>query len=108
MNTILGTGIILTLYGLAGLFGIRQIPTKFQDTSWTRRYIHYQGISWLLLEIPWIVLGLEQRIKGLECRHVIPYFCLQSPGICLYGDSGPKIYRQAETGIMISFSAWHL
>lgn len=65
MDTILVIGIIWTLYGLAGLFGIQKIPSKFKDKSWTRHYIRYQGISWLLLGIPWIILGVSTEGKGV-------------------------------------------
>ena len=64
MGTILVIGIIWTLYGLAGLFGIQKIPSKFKDKSWTKHYIRSQGISWLLLGIPWIVLDVITEDKG--------------------------------------------
>lgn len=64
MGTILVIGIIWTLYGLAGLFGIQKIPSKFKDKFWTKHYIRYQGISWLLLGIPWIVLDVITEDKG--------------------------------------------
>ena len=64
MGTILVIGIIWTLYGLAGLFGIQKIPSKFKDKSWTKHYIRYQGISGLLLGIPWIVLDVITEDKG--------------------------------------------
>ena len=64
MGTILVIGIIWALYGLAGLFGIQKIPSKFKDKSWTKHYIRYQGISWLLLGIPWIVLDVITEDKG--------------------------------------------
>ena len=64
MGTILVIGIIWTLYGLAGLFGIQKIPSKFKDKSWTKHYIRYQGISWLLLGIPSIVLDVITEDKG--------------------------------------------
>lgn len=65
MGTILVIGMIWTLYGLAGLFGIQKIPNKFKGQSWTKRNIRYQGISWLLLGIPWIVLDVATEDKGL-------------------------------------------
>ncbi len=64
MGIILVIGIIWTLYGLAGLFGIQKIPSKLKDKSWTKHYIRYQGISWLLLGIPWIVLDVITEDKG--------------------------------------------
>lgn len=63
MNTILVIGIIWTLYGIAGLFGLQKIPTKFKEKTWTKRYIRYQGIAWILLGIPWIVLALVTMNK---------------------------------------------
>ena len=38
--------------------------SKFKDKSWTKHYIRYQGISWLLLGIPWIVLDVITEDKG--------------------------------------------
>lgn len=58
MNTILVSGMIWTLYGLAGILGIQKIPKKFQGQLWTKRYIRSQGMAWILLGIPWIILAL--------------------------------------------------
>ena len=81
MNTLLATGIILILYGLAGLLGIQKIPAKFQGKSWTRRYIRYQGISWLLLGVPWTVLSLATADKGLGTPvMVLLLFACSLPG----------------------------
>lgn len=65
MDTTLVIGIIWTLYGLAGLFGIQKIPAKFKNKPWTLLYTRRQGISWLLLGIPWIILRLATADKGL-------------------------------------------
>ncbi len=72
MNTILVIGIIWTLYGVAGLFGLQKIPTKFKAKTWTKRYIHYQGIAWILLGIPWIVLALVTMNKELGFFIMLP------------------------------------
>lgn len=48
MGTILVIGIIWTLYGLAGLFGIQKIPSKFKDKSWTA----FCGVQWPLVRWP--------------------------------------------------------
>ena len=45
-----------TLYGIAGLLGYQNIPKKFKGYSWTREYIRLQGITWLMLGVPLLML----------------------------------------------------
>ena len=45
-----------TLYGIAGLFGYQNIPKKFKGYSWTKEYIRLQGITWLMLGVPLLML----------------------------------------------------
>jgi hypothetical protein len=56
MATILGLGIVWTVCGILGLFGIQHIPEEYKNKSWTQRYIRSCGIGWLILGIADIVL----------------------------------------------------
>lgn len=58
MKVLLFMSMFWTLYGIAGLFGIQNIPKKFKGYSWTKEYIHRQGISWLMLGVPLLSLYL--------------------------------------------------
>lgn len=58
MKVLLFMSIFWTLYGIAGLFGIQNIPSKFKGYSWTKEYIRCQGITWLMLGVPLLVLYL--------------------------------------------------
>ncbi len=62
MNILLFMSVFWTLYGIAGLFGIQNIPKKFKGYSWTKEYIHLQGITWLMLGIPLLILYLIVKL----------------------------------------------
>lgn len=72
MNSIFVFGVIWTLYGLAGLLGVQKIQKKFQDQTWTKQYIRSQGVSWLLLGIPWISLALATDNLNLGPWMMLP------------------------------------
>ena len=72
MNTILFSGILLSIYGILGLFGIQRIPSKYEGKSWTKSYIRCRGVSWLLLGLPWLVfyfaaknISIDNLIAGI-------------------------------------------
>ena len=58
MISVLILGCIWTIYGIAGLMGFQVIPDQFEGHSWTKEYKRKQGISWLMLSIPDIVLSI--------------------------------------------------
>ncbi len=58
MRVVLALGIFWTLYGAAGILGFQVIDRKYRNHDWTKSYIRVQGISWLMIGIPWIVLYL--------------------------------------------------
>ena len=53
MNVILVMSAFWILYGIAGLLGFQNIPAKYKGHSWTKDYIHSQGLNWLILGLPW-------------------------------------------------------
>ena len=36
------------LYGIVGLFGFQKIPEAHRDRPWTKSYIRWQAVSWIL------------------------------------------------------------
>lgn len=58
MKVLLFVSVFWTLYGIAGFWGYQNIPKKFKGYSWTKEYIRRQGISWLMLGVPLLVLYL--------------------------------------------------
>ena len=56
MKVLLFMSAFWTLYGIAGLFGYQNIPKKFKGYSWTKEYIRLQGITWLMLGVPLLML----------------------------------------------------
>ena len=68
MDTIFLFGIFWAIYGIAGLLGVQIIPARYRGIKWTRSYIRQQGISWLLLGIPWLILWLTLDSSALDFR----------------------------------------
>ena len=58
MKVLLFMSVFWTLYGVAGLLGYQNIPKKFKGYSWTKEYIRLQGITWLMLGVPLLMLYL--------------------------------------------------
>lgn len=58
MKVLLFMSVFWTSYGIAGLFGYQNIPKKFKGYSWTKEYIRLQGITWLMLGVPLLMLYL--------------------------------------------------
>lgn len=67
MDMIFAFGIVWTVYGLIGLLGFQvATPRKFKGRSWTMKYICTQGLSWILLGVPWIILAYFANGKEVE------------------------------------------
>lgn len=56
MKVLLFMSAFWTLYGIAGLLGYQNIPKRFKGYSWTKEYIRLQGITWLMLGVPLLML----------------------------------------------------
>ena len=65
MNGLLFMSIFWIGYGILGLLGIQNIPSKYKGHSWTKGYIRKQGITWLLVGVPWLAFFLV-------CKFLIP------------------------------------
>ena len=57
MTTCINLGIFWTVYGIVGLLGFQVISPRFKGYPWTKKYIRCRGLSWLMLGIPWSILG---------------------------------------------------
>lgn len=63
-------------YGILGLFGIQHIPNRYKGHSWTKEYIRKQGITWLLVGVPWLVFYFVRKFA-------IPHIEIRSGIVCL-------------------------
>lgn len=43
------------LYGVVGLFGFQKIPEDHRNKPWTKSYIRWQAVSWVLTALPLLV-----------------------------------------------------
>jgi len=66
MGVILAMGIFWTLYGLAGIFGFQVINDRYRNHDWTKEYIRFRGISWLMMGVPFIILYLLTFDKNID------------------------------------------
>lgn len=55
--TLLVFGIAYIIEGIFGLFGYQLIvPSKYDGFAWTKKYIQGNGVSRILLGVPWLIL----------------------------------------------------
>ncbi len=75
--------------GVMGLLGFsKRAPKKFRDKPWTKQYIKYEGVTWILIALPSIcfllmggdknpgfddVLSLEMLILAISVVPAIVY-----------------------------------
>jgi hypothetical protein len=58
MNVLFWLGAACAGYGLAGKMGFLSVAQEYRNRDWTREYCRDRGQSWLLLGVPWALLGL--------------------------------------------------
>ncbi len=94
MDMIFVFGIFWTIYGLIGLFGFQfAIPKKFRGQSWTKKYIRLQGLSWIVLGVPWIILASFATAYEIELyTKIIALLILSTPAL-LYSLIAGRKYR---------------
>ena len=68
MNVLLFMSVFWILYGIAGLLGFQNIPAKYKGHSWTKDYIRSQGLTWLILGLPWFGLYLVRSFLLAEAN----------------------------------------
>lgn len=47
--------LVYVVYGIVGLFGFQKIPAVHRDKPWTKSYIRWQAVSWVLTALPLLV-----------------------------------------------------
>ena len=62
MSVLLVMSIFWIGYGTLGIFGIQNIPAKYKGHTWTKEYIRKQGITWLLVGVPWLAFYLVRTL----------------------------------------------
>ena len=68
MGVILVLSIFWIGYGIVGLIGFQNIPSKYKGHSWTKNYIRQQGITWLVLGLPWLGFYLVRTFFWSEAN----------------------------------------
>ena len=68
MGVILVLSIFWIGYGIAGLIGFQNIPAKYKGHSWTKDYIRKQGVTWLVLGLPWFGFYLVRTFVVAEAN----------------------------------------
>ena len=71
MNLVLLLSVIWTLYGIAGVLGIQKIPPEYQNRSWSKNYSREQGISFLMLGLPWLIFDRVLAMFSLELNPIL-------------------------------------
>ena len=68
MHVMMYMSIFWILYGIMGLFGVQNIPPQHKGRSWTKDYIRCQGLSWLMLGVPWLAFYLINTFCFADAR----------------------------------------
>ena len=68
MGVILVLSIFWIGYGIVGLIGFQNIPAKYKGHSWTKDYIRKQGVTWLVLGLPWLGFYLVRTFVLAEAN----------------------------------------
>lgn len=69
MLTLLVMSIFYTVYGIAGLFGFQIIPEQYRGHPWTKEYMGSQGIAYLLIGVPWLLVCLLSDVCLSNVSH---------------------------------------
>ena len=106
MDVLLVMSIFWIGYGILGIFGIQNIPAKYKGHGWTKDYIRKQGITWLIVGVPWLAFYLVRILlipdadlnTGIELLILI---ALSLPALIttIIWEKKYKALLAAETGI---------
>ncbi len=94
MITILALGIVWTVYGLLGLLEFQVIPDKFKGKEWTKSYIRSQGVSWLLLGIPWLIIYAVTHDMNLKTSTMAIILVVAALPTLVYGIINDRKYKK--------------
>ena len=105
MNVLFVMSIFWIGYGILGLFGIQNIPAKYKGHTWTKEYIRKQGITWLLVGVPWLAFYLIRTFAVLDADlntgiEVLILIALSLPALIttIIWEKKYKAFLAAETG----------
>ena len=98
MNALLFMSVFWIIYGIAGIVGYQNIPSKYKGHSWTKDYIRCQGITWLMLGVPLLVFERVLKIFFADTYISIwliigIYFILATPSL-IYTIRWEKKYKK--------------
>lgn len=105
MDVLLVMSIFWIGYGILGLFGIQNIPAKYKGHGWTKDYICKQGLTWLIVGVPWLAFYLVRTLlvpdadlnTGIEVLILIA-LSLPAVMITIIWEKKYKALLAAETG----------
>ena len=99
MSVILILGIFYTIRGIAGMMGHSIVREEYEGYCWTKEYKKSIGISYLILGVPYIILGACGILDGIKLLHGIVLILLTSiPSFVysLYIDKKYKVKYESE------------
>ena len=71
MSLVFILSLVWTAYGIAGILGFQKIPPEYQGHSWSKNYSREQGISFLMLGIPWLIFDGVLSLFSIELHSVL-------------------------------------
>ena len=71
LNLVLLLSILWTAYGVAGVLGFQKLPPEHQDRSWSKNYSRDQGISYLMMGVPWLIFDRAIALFSLEMNPIL-------------------------------------
>ena len=78
------------VYGIVGIFGYQcSIPEKYKNQPWTKKYIRFRGLSWLLIGVPLVILCVIKRNTDISLM-IVCICCIPS---IIYSMMGERKYK---------------
>lgn len=83
--------ILSIVYIITGIFGLcgKQfiVPDKYDGFPWTKKYLQGNGLSWILLGVPWFILFLipiKDRFDMITVMIILIFAALPSLAFSIY------------------------
>lgn len=96
-------GIVWTVYGVCGLFGLGFAPKQYRGQEWEKKYIRHIGISYIMIGVGWMMLySMILRYDIPSSTSVGAGLGCALPGLiyCVYTDRKYKWKRKPDTDII--------
>ena len=71
LNLVFFLSILWTAYGVVGILGFQKIPPEHQNRSWSKNYSHDQGISYLMMGVPWLIFDRVLALLSIELNSIL-------------------------------------